>query len=259
MAVTLAAGMTDVRTQIGELDPYNWTDETLINWLNQAARNMCSAAQNLTSFDTPGVLAGSQEAYLDYELDRVKVISWFMGQVYPLEYKPYKRLQTGAYSGAQPLWYYIKQDTKQLSGQTNSSNIVGQEQAPNLPLGSNFGTAIGLWPIPQISGNLYAWYSYWHPPMQNELDPCAVEPPFFEAWTAYAKYKAYESDEDYVTADRFQKIYLNGLKEYRIYGSKQKTASPARWGVDLPPWRQSASSSVILVDQDPTMSGPYGG
>jgi hypothetical protein len=254
MPLTLRDGVFFVRTTIGELEERRWSDAQIIFDLNIAAQEMCSVANELTDYQEIQLPTGIQEGPLDIEVDQIKAVKFFSGQLYVLEPSSWQQLQTGAFTGSIPYWFYTKTATLQLTPQTNSSNIQESDLLPNLPAGQNFRTVVGCWPIPATAGVLQVWYSYFHSPMSNPQDVCAIPRKFLQGWASYAIAHCKRIESAYAEAADWTTLYEKEKEEYRVYAMTHKqTARPARYGMILEPWRQSASSSVILVDQTPLM------
>lgn len=258
MGLTLKDGVYHVRTEIGELEEFYWSDNQIIFDLNHAARRMCNTAGNLTKYQAVQLSIngdGSQEAPLDEEVNTVKACSYFSGQLFDLEPHDWKSLQTGAAVGSIPRWYYLKTDTLQLTPQnTGTSNISEYPIGPNNPFGTTYRTVVGVWPIPPEPAELHVWYSYIHRWMQDPLDPCAVYENYLEAWASYAIARCYRMQKAYAEAQEFMDKFVSGEEAFRVWQGKQRNSDqPARYGITSDPWRQSASSSVIFVDPSPSM------
>jgi hypothetical protein len=202
---------------------------------------------------------GLQEAALDVEVDMVKSCKYFSGQLYDLEYHDWKSLQTGASTGSIPLYYYMKTDTHDLTPQsTNSSNIIDIPiGAANNPLGQAYRTVLGVWPIPPTPAQIEVWYSYIHPWMRDPTDMCEIPAMFMWGWCCGAIAKCLRIEKAIAEAQEYEAIFAQYCEKFRIYAGKQKQADrPARYGAtNQDPWRRSASSSVILIDQFPRFGG----
>ncbi len=260
MALSLKDGVYAVRTQLGELQEYLWSDDQIIFDLNHAARKMCSIAGDLTKFEniTLGTTpAGAQEAPLDLEVDKVKACKYFAGQLFPLEPHDWKSLQAGASVGSIPRWYYLKTSTRDMTPQSvATSDIVDIPISPNAPFGDVYRTVVGVWPIPPEPAIVHIWYSYIHKWMQDPGDPCAIPDQFLYGWAAAAIARCWSIQKAYAEAQQFQAQYEAECEKYRVYASAQRQQDKsARYGTVVEPWRQSASSSVIFVDPMPTMGG----
>lgn len=256
MSLTLKDAVYYVRTEIGELEQFLWSDDQIIFDLNHAARRMCSKAGVLTKYESVALQSGAegtQEAALDFEIDKVKSCKYFSGQLYDLEPHEWKSLQVGASTGSIPRWYYLKTGTRELTPQsTSTSDIVEIALSPNTPWGDVFRTVIGVWPIPPDPAQIEVWYSYVHPWMKDPLDPCAVEENFLEGWASAAIARCYRIQKMTAEAQAYAQVHADQTEAFRIYASAQKQGDrPARYGTVVEPWRQSASSSVIFVDPMP--------
>jgi len=197
---------------------------------------------------------GIQEAALDSELDEVKAVKYFFGQVFPLQFGDWKELQNGASTGSIPLYYYLKVGTRELTPQiTGTSDIEEIPIGPQSPLGEVYNTVLGVWPIPPEPSNIHVWYSYWHPFMQDPTDFCAVTPNYLWPWACGAIARAILIEKGAAEAAQYDAIYQKGMADYKAYMSRHKNGdSPARYGMNMNPFTRNPSSSVIIVD-------PYSG
>lgn len=254
MPLNLQSGVYHVRTAIGELQENRWSDAQIVYDLNTSAQEMCSVANLITGFANVPYDASLQEAVLPVEMDQIKAVKYFAGQLYDLEPSNFQTLQSGSYTGSIPLWFYVKTATKVLTPQVDTSDIQLYDLEPSNPAGQDYRTVIGIWPIPSIAGEIHCWYDEFHKVMANPLDTCAVPRRFLSAWAAYAISRCWEIMRDWEGAERYKAIYEKGKEEMRIWAqTKNQHARPTKYGMDEAPWRQSASSSVILVDQTPMM------
>jgi hypothetical protein len=250
-------GYFKVRSKLGELNQSYWSDKQILMDLNIAARAMCSTAQSLTKYSAVQLQLnasnGTQEAPLPLDIDEVKSVKYFSGQLYSLEFHDWDSLQTGASTGSIPRYFYIKTDTTQLTPQnTGTSNIQNIPIGPQGPLGDEYRQVLGVWPIPPIPAQISVWYSYLHKWMQDPTDPCAIPYQFIDGWVAYVLREALRIEKAYDEAMIYDTMYKEVLAEYKIYAAKQRNGSKfAQYGVDQSPWRQDASSSVILVNPNP--------
>jgi hypothetical protein len=252
MPVTLRDGVYQVRTAIGELQPKRWSDAQIIYDLNTAAQEMCAEANFLTGFSNIPLAAGIQEGPLPVELDQIKSCKFFAGQLYDLAPNDWGTLQTGAFTGSIPLWFYTKTGSQQLTPQTIGSDITEIDLNPLNPQGADYYTILGVWPIPQVAGQIHVWYSYFHKVMSTPLSPCAIPRKFLKGWAAYAIARCWQIMNAYNQAAYYEQIYQTQKEEFRIWASTHnQLVRPGRYGALEEPWRQSASSSVILVDQTP--------
>lgn len=262
MGLALRHAVYQVRKTIGELEPFNWSDYQIIADLNYAAQEMCSVAGTLTRFQQlvlqqtlNGQTGITQETFLADDLDEIKAVKYFSGQLFDLDYCDWKVLQSGASTGSIPLYYYTKTGTRELTPQsTSTSDIVDVPIGPQNPLGDTYRTVIGVWPIPPTPATLHVWYSYMHTWMSNPNDNCVIPSRFLWAWSCGAISKCKEIEGDIVNAQRYDGIFRQGIEDYRVYAGKQKQGDrQARYGTAMEPWRRNPSSSVILVDPSPQM------
>lgn len=258
MPLSLKDGVYRVRTEIGELDEWSTSNQQIITDLNFAAKEMCSEAQELTKYENLTLAAvedgGTQEAALELEVDQVKAVKYFSGQLFDLEPHEWETLQIGASSGSIPLWYYIKTATRDLTPQSTDTSDILQIPIPTPSVGGGgYYTVIGVWPIPPEPAEIHVWYSYFHKYMDSPTSICAVPFRFLEGWASYAIARYLRTEKAMGEAELAMAKYKAAKEEYRIYASRQRNArKPARYGMVQEPWRQSASSSVIFVDPSPT-------
>lgn len=257
MGLSLKDGVYAVRTQLGELQEFLWSDDQIIFDLNHAARRMCSVAGDLTKFEnlTLGTTAsGAQEAALDLEIDKVKSCKYFAGQLFSLEPHDWKSIQTGNSTGSIPMWYYLKTGTRDMTPQSiATSDIVDVPLSPNSPLGDVYRTVLGVWPVPPQPATIHVWYSYIHRWMQDPLDACAIPDQFLYGWAAAVIARCLQIQKSYGEAETFLAQADAETEKYRQYAASQRQQDKsARYGTIIEPWRQNASSSVIFVDPMPT-------
>src|ERR1700729_3123383 len=256
MALTLWDGMFYVKSEIGEPEQYNWSDFQIQNDLNFAAKKMCSIGGTLTGFSNLSLgVAGSatiglQEAFLPSNIDQIKACKYFMGQLFDLEPHDWKSLQIGSVVGSIPRWYYTKTSTKSMTPQVQSTTDIQQiSQDPKLPQGSAYAQVIGVWPIPPNPSQIHVWYSYFHPAMTDPDDICEIPERFLEGWAAYAIARCKRSEQAHRRAQAYSMKFDQTFEEYRVYSStRRQYDKPAPDGTAQEPWRQSASSSVVVVD-----------
>jgi hypothetical protein len=263
MALTLGDGVYYVRSEIGEPEQYNWSDYQIIKDLNYSAKKMCSIGQTLTGFAnitlslSNSTTVGSQEAFLPANVDQVKAVKYFMGQLFDLEYKDWKELQQGAIVGSIPRWYYTKTGTKSITPQVPSTSDIQQIPLnPVVPGGAGYREVIGVWPIPPNPSVIHVWYSAFHGYMSDPDDICEIPERFMEGWAAYAIARCKRIENAHSEAQMYSMQFEKTCEDYRMYASTHRQSdSPARYGTIVQPWRQSASSSVVVVDPFPMDTG----
>src|ERR1700735_792915 len=99
MALSLRDVHYIVRSQIGELEENRWTDAFINFCINTRAQDFCMPA-GLSTFYTSLPVNDNQEAVLPVDLDTVKTVKYFAGQLFPLTYHEWDDLQTGAFVGS---------------------------------------------------------------------------------------------------------------------------------------------------------------
>lgn len=245
-----------VRSEIGELQEFNWSDFQIIKDLNDDAKAMCSDAQSLTRYDDllMSSVGAYQEAALDVEIDKVKDCKYFLGGLYDLYPREFNQLQTGNSVGSQPIYYYLKTGTKDLTPQDTDGDITRTPiQAQNFG-GTAFYTVLGIWPKVTTDANIHVWYSYFHPYMQDPTDICMIPPHFFKDWCSGAIARCLRIENDAVRAATYEAKFDKGKDAYRVWAASQRRGNQtAQYGKSIEPWRRNASSSVIFVDPNPTM------
>ena len=263
MALTLADGVYYVRSEIGEPEQYNWSDYQIIKDLNWAAKKICSIGMTLTGFSnldlgvSGSATVGLQEAFLPANVDQIKACKYFMGQLFDLEYHDWKSLQIGAIVGSIPRWYYTKTSAKSMTPQVPSTSDIQQIPVdPMLPGGTNYRQIIGVWPIPPNPSQIHVWYSYFHNDMNDPDDVCEIPDRFLEGWAAYAIARCKRIENAHSEAQAYTQQFQQTCEDVRIYSSTRRSSDrPARYGTIVEPWRQSASSSVVVVDPFPMDTG----
>lgn len=257
--------MFQVAQWLGEPDPYFWQDYTKVVNVNNALQEMASIAGGLTKFENvqlqnivsstpaPGTIITLQEAALDVEVDCVKSCKYYSGQEFVLSYRSWKDIQTGSSTGSIPQFYYLKTDTKELTPMsTANSNITSVPLGPNMPGGTTYRTVIGAWPVPPGPALLQVWYSYFHPFVQNPTDPIEIPRRFLRGLACGAASYCIENEKAAAESDRWTAIFKAYCEDFRIYMSRQKQSdNPPSYGPSFAPWRQNASSSVVLIDPYP--------
>jgi hypothetical protein len=263
MSLTLGDGVYYVKSEIGEPQQFQWSDYQIVKDLNYAAKEICSIGATLTGFSNLSLgLAGSatiglQEAFLPSNVDQIKACKYFMGQLFDLDPHDWKSLQTGSIVGSIPRWYYTKTSTKSMTPQVQSTTDIEQiSRDPTNPEGSNYAQVIGVWPIPPNPSTIHVWYSYFHPFMSNPGDICEIPERFLRGWAAYAIARCKRIENAHSEAADYEMRFEKVCEEYRVYSSTRRQGDkPARYGTIVEPWRQSASSSVVVVDPFPTDTG----
>lgn len=256
MGLRLKDAFFKVRSLLGELNQSYWSDMQIIMDLNTAARDMCSTAQTLTQeqdiqleYTTlEGTQTGLQEAALVVDIDEIKSVKYFSGQLYDLEYHDWSSLQTGASTGSLPIYFYVKTSTLQLTPQS-----TGTSQILNIPiaqgaLGDVYRDVIGCWPIPPNPATLNVFYSYLHKWMSVPTDPCSIPYQFLDGWYSYAVGQSLLIEKSYDEAATWMATYEKRKQAFKEYAARNKQGTKApSYGNQGEPWRRNASSSVIII------------
>jgi len=254
MPLTLRDGHYFVRATIGELEQFRWSDAFINFSLNNRAQEFLSAGGSTTQYTNVPLGQGiyGQEGPLPIDVDQVKAVKWYAGQLYPLEYRDWDIIQSGSFTGSIPFWFYIKTDVTQLTPQTISSNIVETDLTPALPQGYNYRQVIGVWPQPSAAGELQVFHSAYHPLMTEPQSISPIPKMFLDGWAAGTIADCLRIEKAYEESAYWDAQFLKRKEDYRIYSYTHRQVSrPMRYGAPEAPWRTSASSSIILVDQTP--------
>jgi hypothetical protein len=246
--MNLQDGIVEVRDAIGEPTPFNWQDSTIIGYLNQAAKRMCSAAQWIEEFEEIPVGANVQEGYLTKNVDQILEVGYYSGTFFRLTRGDFRNVKDGSYSGGIPVMFYERKATRTLTPQVSTSNIT-----PVVAPGASVEgcTAIGVYPVPAAAWSLYVWYIAEHPKMVNYEDPCFVPTQWQDVWTAYAIYKCKEKESAYAECAYFQEKWNDGMAAWVTWAKENGLASGPRiyggqYGILGKP-----STSVIVVADNP--------
>lgn len=269
MGLSLKDVVYQARMWLGEPDPFYWQDYQVVVACNNALQEMASIAGGLTKYDevvlntittnvpSNGTVIQLQEAALDAEVDSVKSCKYYSGQEFVLAYADWKSLQTGASTGSIPQYYYLKTDTRQLTPMsTANSQILPFNIGPNMPGGETYRTVIGAWPVPQFPApaTLQVWYSYFHPFVQDPTDPINIPRRFLRGLVHGTVLYCLMTEKALGEVEYHDQQFKAYSEMFRVYQGRQKQSDrPPRYGPILEPWRQNASSSVILVDPYPKM------
>jgi hypothetical protein len=249
MPLTLHDAMYYTRQILGEAEAIRWSDAFLIASLNARASQFQNAAGSITGFANLPLAQGiyGQETVLPRTVDTVKSVKYFQGSLYALERRSYDELQSGNFTGSIPLWYYIKEDATQLTPQAAGGDIEATDLLPGGPQGAGFYQVLGVWPIPSAPTFVEVFYSYFHPYMHDTLDQSPIPTMFLPGWTAGTIADCLKVEKAYAEAQGWEQMFATEMEKYRQYSSKHKSSKPARYGQTRQPWRESASSSVILI------------
>lgn len=258
MTLRLKDIVYQVRSEIGELQEFNWSDYQIITDTNNIVQEMSSVAGTLTQTQNliiPGALGGSnnyQEVQLDLQIDKVKDCKYWSGQLFDLKPANWKDLQSGSFVGGIPQYYYLKTSTREMSPQTASTNNIVTIPIDGGPLGTAYYTVLGVWPIIATPAQIRIFYSYFHPLMLDPTDPCEIPNRFLRGIAAGVIERCLRIEKAHDEADRYRQTFDEILEKYRIYASAQRQQDqPARYGLNDRDWRNNPSSSVVVVDPFP--------
>lgn len=256
----LRDGILAVRNKLGEITPNYWANADIIADLNESAKRMCSAAQNLNDFIAAPFAANQQEVALPALVDKITDIKYFMGILYPLEFAPQPQIQTGAFVGATPPQsYYVRSDTKVFTPQvgtgTNTGNIVETPIIDSRGQQINDAvTVIGLWPIPLQAGSLNVSYIPFHYQMKNLLDTCLIPERWKEGWIAYAAARGFEKVQNIELSQYYDAQHQAAVGDMKAYYARTKQAkNNHRWGRPVDTITGRGGSSVLIVGTNPTL------
>lgn len=256
MSLRLKDIVYQVRSEIGELQEFNWSDYQIITDTNNIVQEMTSIAGTLTKFEKltiPGAANGSyQEVELDVQVDKVKNCKYWSGQLFDLKPGSWKKLQSGSFVGGIPEYYYLKTSTRQLTPQTADTNNITAIDIQGGPLSTDYRTVLGVWPIIATPAQIQVWYSYYHPLMTDPTDPCEIPNRFLRGIAAGVIERCLRIEKAHDEADRYRQTFDEITEKYRIYASAQRQQDkPARYGLNDSDWRNNPSSSVVVVDPFP--------
>lgn len=257
MGITLRSAVFSVRQKLGEMRPWLWSDEEIIESLNEAARIMCSAAQSLTgfvTFNTAQAADGNwaQEYVLPLDVDQIVQAAYLSGTVFPLTPVPAESVQIGGVVGGIPFYIYIREFTKFLTPQVASTG--GIQVTPIDPNQPDARTVIGLYPIPNAVLPVYLWYQAWHPNLQFPMDMFQIPDAFKLGLVAYAVARGKEKESAFGEAqywDGQHEKYKQAFIDWRITNGQEITP-PVYSNSPIPPYFLRGASSVIVVAQNPS-------
>jgi hypothetical protein len=263
MSLTLRDAHYLVRTQIGELEQFRWTDSFINFSLNYRAAEFYLPSGLSTFFvNVPltSTASGGQEGVLPVQLDSIKDVKYFSGQLFPLEYIDWQEVQQGSATGSIPLYYYVKTDANQMTPMAATSDIVPTDLFPQQG-GADYQQIIGVWPIIPTGGTgvvgsqqVHVWYSAYHPILVEPQSRSPIPRAFLQGWASGTIADCLSAEKMFGEAQPYQAFFDRRKEEYRIYATKHKNSNKTlKYGANTPPWRRSASSSIIIVDPTPTM------
>jgi hypothetical protein len=262
----LQDGVFQVRQALTEFRSRFFSDTEIVIALNTSARRMCSKAQNLQSYftfttqiiegdNTPGAGSWQQEYALPIDVDCIIGAAYFSGCVFPITPVGREVVQMGGRVGGIPWYFYIKEMTRTLTPQVDGGSIV------SIPiqneLGEEYRTVMGLYPVPQSGIPVYLWYIEQHRQMKNPFDSVGIPERFALPWYAYAIARMKEKEGAIADAQYWQQIHDLGTDEMVQWSADNMTliVPPFYSTRPLPPTFLRGSTSVIVVSQNPTMSG----
>jgi hypothetical protein len=243
-----------VRNDLGEITPNFWSNSELIYHINTGAKAMCRKAQNLNSGEVVSYAEGQQEAALSVDVDMITYIAYFSGQLFPLAPISENQVKFGGYMTGIPYYFYVKTDTLLMFPQVSGGDMQIQP-VPQAVQGNNPDprTVIGLWPIPAMSTQVNFEYIPLHPFVTKPLDPIRIPDEFVDGVVYYAMSRALRKEKAFDEADRYLQLFQNQSDDFMGYSVMQKqVAGTIMYGDNTPPIWARGSSSVIMVNQNPT-------
>lgn len=211
----LAQAILRVRSKLGEIRPKFWTDQEIINDLNQSAQRLCSEAKSLIEVQKFDSVGGQQEYLLNRTTDEVMGVSFLQGtqlREFPIDQCV---AQGGTHVQGTPTRFYIRDGTLQLTNQEDDASIT----ITNLwdTVSTRPRKVLGFWPIPASDGQEITVYAYAvHPWMQLPSHESAVPQGFEDIWIAYAVAQGKAKEGDMVSYGNYMTIFENGVEKIRI-------------------------------------------
>ena len=281
--------LTEVRMLLGEPAPNYWNDSDLIYSINKGCQDMCSHAQSLETliqFPWPttsgvGSLLG-QEAVLPVDIDQIIWVGYYSGQFFQLEaFNSEDMIRVANKVSGIPIGFYTRTQAQMVSTQGGGANtgdisinnldtqntvvnvnpsalgqFISTPPTPSAPQITTYSTVMGLWPIPQQQLDTTIACTRNHPQLVSNNDLLAVPPRFTDGPVHYTLWKAKLKQQAYEEADKYRQMYLGNRTEMTdYYISHKQLKSFPDWGGTAWPTLARGSSSVIFVDQSPSVIG----
>lgn len=263
MSVPLSAIYNRSRDLLGESIPNFWSEEIVIDLINEALQDMCSDSQNLETliqFPSPTVPGQpdqmAQEAMLPVDLDQILWVGFFSGQFFQLQPLEQSSVLVANKVQGIPIGFYTRTDTQQTLTQgagTSTGDMFISDFKPNPSIGQDYFTALGLWPIPQDVTDITISATRFHERVEKPLDRCGIPRRFIRGPVHYVLWQCKLKQENMDVAAYHEKKYeeqKRAMNDYYVF-CKQMVAPP-EWGGTMWPSLTRGSSSVIFVDQSPS-------
>lgn len=265
MSVPLRDIVYRARDLLGEQIPNFWKQDIVIELINEALQDMCSDAQNLETliqFPSPTVPGNTsqmaQETMLPVNLDNILWVGFYSGQFFQLQPLEQSSVLVANKVQGIPIGFYTRTDTQQTLTQGGGTNSTGDmfisDFKPNPAIGKDYFTALGLWPIPQNVTDITISCTRFHERVEKPLDRCGIPRRFIQGPISYVMWQSKLKQENMDVAQYHQAQYekqKRAMNDYYVM-SKQLVAFPD-WGMSAWPSLTRGSSSVIFVDQNPSV------
>lgn len=204
-----------VRRIIGEVSVQKYfTDAEITDYLNDGQRLMVEVAQPLQIFYQFSTNINQQEYLLPATVDQVFDVALYYGSLFHLQWIDPRLIQQGVGFPGRPDHYYTRQYAKQTAGQTvgsSTSGITVAEQFPNFSSAEQYGTMLGLYPIPNAVAQCTVSYYSQALDMVNNADQPVIPFQFREGLVAYAVHKCKEKDDAYAESN----LYLEKFDQFK--------------------------------------------
>lgn len=243
---------------------------------------MCSEAQNLETVIQFNWPFPAQEAFLPVDLDQILWVGYYSGQFFQLEaFNSEDMIKVANKVSGIPIGFYTRTqaqvqanqgggattgDVQVVNFDPNNTNtnlsvnqlnqFIGIAPTAQNPQNTNYGTGIGLWPIPQQNLDTTVACTRYHPPLVNDSDLIGIPTRFIDGVVHYTMWKAKLKQQAYDEATYYRNMYDSDVKKMADYyvSHKQLKTFPD-YGGSMWPTLCRGSSSVIFVDQSPGIIG----
>lgn len=228
----LADGVEEVRNQIGEINPWLFSDIDIVRYLNLSANNLCCKAQALrTTYASKtsapitlanGSLQGVQEYAMPLDVEDIIQVKVQIGLLLPIVFSSQENLQIGAYVTALPLSGYVRYGIIQTgmvpSAYDNAESFTEEVLSPPPDTTGVPRWWVGFYPIPAAVYPFYVDYYQQHPQMTQPEDYVrfpSSSSDLFEAWIAYAIAKCMAKMGDLTQYNTYMDIHNKGCEAFK--------------------------------------------
>lgn len=245
----LAQAILRVRQKLGEIRPKFWTDQEIINDLNQSAQRLSTEAKCLVGVHVIPSIAGENEYPLPRTVDEVIGVSYLQGtQLRESSIDRCVALGGTSVQGT-PTRFYITNGTFVKAHQESDASIT----ITNIwdTVSTRARKTLGLWPKPGQSDQDITVYSYdVHPWMQKLNDESCIPQGYEDVWIAYAVAQGKSKAGDMVSYNNYMTIFDNGKEQLRIKQAAQGNyADYPRFQTRRTDYEDQHGSSWIFVGE----------